>query len=435
MIWIMKRRILISMMTMVALFLSMSARASGLVPENCTIGEYPVYYPIEYIGFSFDGAISVAEGTLASIYCDEEVMATAPLTVNNEVGRKRTQGKAEISFETPLILPKGKTYKLVIPANTIYKTDAPTVSNDQLTVEFSVPATLGDAYPSIEDDTTLEKEQFIGFYFKTETAATDGSEAILLREGVPVRTYPLTVSWDWNLGYAGVDFGKDISFEDGVGYTLRLPQGAVCALRRPDITNNEEEVSFVGSSKGDVKTLDYVWCSLYDHHPTDVIDSVLFYYDQPVILSGNPAIQLIMDDSVVVKEVVPILNAQDGMWILTADFESTPLTPARSYSVVIREGTIVTPDGDVVVNSTNTTKVDTSTGLQRADTTPIHMTTRGRNIELSGISLGTTVGLFKADGSIVASRKAIAGSLIFHAPAPGVYILKVGSTAQKILVR
>lgn len=294
---------------------------------------------------------------------------------------------------------------------------------------------MGDADPPIEDDTTLEKEQFIGFYFKTETAATDGSEAILLREGVPVRTYPLTVSWDWNLGNAGVDFGKDISFEDGVGYTLRLPQGAVCALRRPDITNNEEEVSFVGSSKGVVKTLDYVWCSLYDHHPTDVIDSVLFYYDQPVILSGNPAIQLIMDDSVVVKEVVPILNAQDGMWILTADFESTPLTPARSYSVVIREGTIVTPDGDVVVNSTNTTKVDTITGLQKADTTPIHMTTRGRNIELSGISLGTTVGLFKADGSIVASRKAIAGSLIFHAPAPGVYILKVGSTAQKILVR
>ena len=107
-------------------------------------------------------------------------------------------------------------------------------------------------------------------------------------------------------------FRTDISFEDGVGYTLRLPQGAVCALRRPDITNNEEEVSFVGSSKGAVKTLDYVWCSLYDHHPTDVIDSVLFYYDQPVILSGNPAIQLIMDDSVVVKEVVPILKLLRG---------------------------------------------------------------------------------------------------------------------------
>lgn len=431
----MKRRILISMMTMVALLLSMSARASGLVPEDCTIGEHPVYYPIGYIGFSFDGAISVAEGTLASIYCDEEVMATALITANNEVGSKRTQGKAEISFETPLILPKGKTYKLVIPANTIYKSDAPTISNDQLTVEFSVPATLGDADPSIEDDTTLEKEQFIGFYFKTEIAPIDSSEAILLRNGIPVRICPLTVSWDWDLGYAGVDFGEQISFEDGVGYTLRLPQGAVSALHRPDITNNEAEVSFVGSSKKAEKSLDYVWCSLYDHHPTDVIDSVLFYYDQPIILSGKPAIQLIMDDSIVVKEVAPTLTSQNGMWILAADFESTPLSPARSYSVVIQEGTVVTPDGDVVVNSSNATKVDTSTGLQRADTTPIHMTTRGRSIELSGLSLGTAVGLFKADGSIVASRKAKTGPLLIHAPEPGVYIIKVGSTAQKILVR
>ena len=142
-----------------------------------------------------------------------------------------------------------------------------------------------------------------------------------------------------------------------------------------------------------------------------------------------------MDDSIVVKEVAPTLTSQNGMWILAADFESTPLSPARSYSVVIQEGTVVTPDGDVVVNSSNATKVDTSTGLQRADTTPIHMTTRGRSIELSGLSLGTAVGLFKADGSIVASRKAKTGPLLIHAPEPGVYIIKVGSTAQKILVR
>lgn len=31
------------------------------------------------------------------------------------------------------------------------------------------------------------------------------------------------VSWDWNLGYAGINFGETVNFESRVEYTVKLP--------------------------------------------------------------------------------------------------------------------------------------------------------------------------------------------------------------------
>ena len=120
----------------------------------------------------------------------------------------------------------------------------------------------------------------IGFYFPTETAALEGNSITLLREGVPVRTYPCDVSWDWDLGYAGIDFGYRMKFENRVHYSLLLPKGAVSALHRSDITNEEAIVNFIGGYTEPVKPLTYTWCSLFDHHPSDKLNEVIFYYDQ-----------------------------------------------------------------------------------------------------------------------------------------------------------
>lgn len=417
--------------------LPLNVSALGLVPEQCTMGGSPVYDPIIDIAFDFDGAVSVAEKSVATVYSDEGgVVATGAMSASNYIGSQKTQGTAIISFENPLVLPKGKSYRLVVPKDVIYREGDPSVSNDELVVEFNVPATLGDAVPSIESDTPVEKAQWIGFYFGTETASLNGAEAILLREGVAVRTYDLDVSWDWNLGYAGADFGEPMNFEAGVRYTLQIPKGSVSALHRPDITNEELSVSFTGGYTEPLKPLDYVWCSLYDSHPSDVLGTVSFYYDQPVMLSENPVVRLYIEkEDMTVKEVVPALTEEEGKWVLTADFENTPLIPEKGYSIIIPEGTLVTKDGDVVVNSRNVMDVGKTTGISGVETQrPVILNENGI-VRIERLRPGTEIRLFSPDGKMIKRLRASNESVSLTVPNSGIYVLSINNDTYKIVVK
>ncbi len=216
----MKRKKLIGLLITIALASGLNGFASGLVPEQCTIGKSPVCYPIVDIGFTFDGAISIVENSKATVFSDGQPVETGVLSCSNYIGEKRTQGTAVITFESPLLLPKGKTYQLVVPDGVIFRDGKPDISNEKLEVEFSVPATLGSATPTVEEGSVVERADRIGFYFGFETAPVEGRKAILLREGIPVREYNRAVSWHWNLGYTGGDFGEKITFENGVRYTV-----------------------------------------------------------------------------------------------------------------------------------------------------------------------------------------------------------------------
>lgn len=66
---------------------SMSAQ-SGLIPEQCTIGDRPVCYPIVDIGFTFDGSISITENSTATVFSDGHPVATGVLSCSNYVGKK-----------------------------------------------------------------------------------------------------------------------------------------------------------------------------------------------------------------------------------------------------------------------------------------------------------------------------------------------------------
>lgn len=309
--------------------------ASGLIPEQCTIGDRPVCYPIVDIGFTFDGSISITENSTATVFSDGHPVATGVLSCSNYVGKKRIQGTAVITFESPLLLPKGKTYHLVVPEGVIYREGKPDITNEKLEVEFSVPSTLGQATPTVEEGSVVERKDRIGFFFGFETAPVDGAKAILLREGVPVREYYCDVSWDWNLGYAGIDFGENINFENGVRYSIQLPAGSTSALYRTDIVNKEAIVNFIGGYTEPVKPIQYTWCSLFDNHTTDVLGEVKFYYDRPIALSANPIIKLnIENENLTVKEVVPTISEENGDWVLVADFENIPLISEKGYTIL-----------------------------------------------------------------------------------------------------
>jgi hypothetical protein len=431
----MKKKKLIGLVSILATATTLNGFASGLVPEQCTIGDRMVCYPIEDIGFTFDGSIAITENTIATLFSDGQPIETGVLSCSNYIGEKRTQGTAIITFESPLLLPKGKTYQLVVPEGVIFREGKPDISNDKLEVEFSVPATLGPATPTVEEGAVVEREDRIGFYFGFETAPVEGGKAILLREGIPVREYDCDVSWDWNLGYAGIDFGENINFENGVKFSVQLPAGSVSALYRQDIVNEEAAVSFIGGYTEPVKPIQYIWCSLYDHHPTDVLDEVKFFYDNPIALSANPIVQLvILEDNLIVKEVIPSISEENGEWVLIADFDNTPLIPEKGYTIIIPEGTLVTKDGDVIINQRNAIAIESNSSIDNIENKKVSVSCDNRVITIEQIAKKCDIRLFTTDGIMINSSKSYGENVYICAPTAGIYLLSINSKIYKIAV-
>ena len=431
---IIMKNILISLLSIMAITSSLNGFAYGLVPEHCTIGDRPVCYPIVDIGFTFDGAISIVENSIATVYSDGQPLETGVLSCSNYKGEKRTQGTAIITFKTPLLLPKGRTYRLVVPEGVITRKDNSDVSNEELSVEFRVPTTLGSATPSIEDGSIIKKADRIGFYFRFETAPIENAKAILLREDVPIREYDCDVSWDWNLGYAGIDFGEKINFENGVRYSIQLPEGSVSAMQRPDIVNEKAEVCFIGGYTEPMEPILYSWCSLFDNHPTDVLGEVRFFYDQPVALSANPLVQL-YNESAIVKEVVPIISEENGKWILTADFENTPLVPEQGYSIIIPEGTLVTKDGDVIVNQRNVMSVENTSDIEGIDNAKITINVNHDTVTIKQTARQSDIRLFSLEGEMIVSTRTSEENISIPVPSVGIYLLSINGNTYKITVK
>lgn len=429
----MKRKKLIGLLSTIALASALNGFASGLVPEQCTIGNRPVCYPIVDVGFTFDGPISIVENSTATVFSEGQPVETGVLSCSNYIGEKRTQGTAVISFEIPLILPAGKSYQLVVPEGVIFREGQPDIHTEEIDVKFSVPATIGPAEPSIEEGSIVENAERIGFYFGVETSPVENAKAILLREGIPVREYDCDVSWDWDLGYAGMDFGEKINFENGIRYSVKLPAGSACALHRTDIVNEEVEVNFIGGYTEPVKPMQYIWCSLFDHHPTDVLGEVRFYYDLPVALSANPIVQLyIEEENFIVKEVVPTVSEENGKWVLMADFENTPLVSEKGYSIIIPEGTIVSKDGDVIVNQCNVMSVGNRSEIVEIENALPSITVHNGFVKINHVVTGSDIRLISLDGKLVYNAKASIEEVSIPVSAAGVYLLYLNGKKYKI---
>lgn len=159
------KKIIFTLISVIAALFPATGYASGLVPNRCSIFDYnSTAYPIQEVWFYFDGAVGVTENSFATVYSDSQPVATGILSAKNYVLSESTLGTAIITFDPPLVLPKGQTYSLVVPADVIFSEGDPTVTNDELSVEFEVPDNLGNAWPSIKEGLLLIKKNiFSGF--------------------------------------------------------------------------------------------------------------------------------------------------------------------------------------------------------------------------------------------------------------------------------
>lgn len=430
----MKRNLKTSMLPLLLWAVSSTLSAEGLVPSGCSIGDKPVYAPISTIGIFFDEGVRVLTVGEVCIRKDGVTVARGTLETSDYTDGESVRKTVSISFGDALILPKGGNYTLVVPEGCICAEENESRTNRELLVDFAVPAYISAATPSVSQDAVVSEESRIGFYFDTEIAAVDGAALTLLREGIPVGTYPCQASWDWDLGYAGVDFGERMKFEDGVRYSLMLPEGSVCSLHRPDILNREETLSFTGGCRESAATLDYVWCSLFDSHPDGTLGEVTFHYTQPVVLAENAVIQLCetaTDNTV--KEVVPKLEETSGKWLLTADFGKFPLLPAVGYSIVIPEGTLMAQEGGkVLTNRRSMIPVADSSGISLQETSGCSITCSDGVLRVEGVVPGTPVSIYTPEGRLLHSVKAGSSTETFHMGQAQCCIVCIGHKAVTV---
>lgn len=409
--------------------------AEGLVPTHNTFDWRGVYYPVSHASFYFGCRITVVENAVMMITDGENIVATSEYITNETY---KTQGVMQALFEPPLLLPIGKTYTLVAPKDVAFSEADPTVSNDELRVDFTVPGCLRPKFPSIQEGQIIVSESRMGFYFDTETEYVEGGgEIVLYREGIPVRSYPCEVSWDWDLGYAGARFGESygekINFDAGVNYSLVLKAGSVRARGRADIVNEELSVNFTGGYEAPPKTLKYAKWKPFGLHG-NTFGGIILYYDQEVALAPGAKGLLVDENRNVLCESAPVLTIEDGYWVVTFTFNYTyPPDVPSEFEIVIPEGTIVTPRGDVIVNTLTSIPVDPTNAAADIEPDTPKVTLSNNILSINSVRPGALVTVYAVDGVKVFSAIANSGHLSVNLPKKGVYILSIDGRRLKIL--
>ncbi len=398
--------------------------------------------PVKSYSLWVDFPVRVDDGAYAVMKCGDQEIARASLSVNN---LKHNYASISAEFDEELLLPKGNVYFLVVPERSILKLDDNSCYNKRFEMKFDVPATLGKGKPSIAEGSTVTSAALISFAFghETEIALGTGPQALMFRDGTFVRHFPVGASWDWNIGTAYVNLFegssfRSMNFENGVKYTVVLPEGAVPALGRNDIVNEETRVSFIGGYKEPMPKLECTWISAFEEGLGENIGEVRFRFNMPVALSGDPKVQICLarPGYPAVTETTPFLRDEDGRQTLVADFGGYPQSSiGEAFTFVIKEGSVVSANGDVVVNDRTESPSFSGIDAVTADSSDaVTVKAVAGTVIVEGARDGATVRLYSTDGRMLCEAEA-SGGFATIAARNGIYIVSIDGIARKIAVK
>ena len=409
-----------------------------LLPVGNSIENRLVYEPIEVVYLDFSVAIAISDGAKATITCDGERMAEGVITM----GDARGQRQAAILFDKT-ILPKGKSYKLEVPAGAIYTRYQPTIVMDNYVTPFTVPEYITTRECSIQEGDTVGYTNSISFYYDTETEPLGTPMATLYREGVPIKSVAVSISWDWDLGQMHANFEKYVDFEEGVHYTFTLPEGSMTPRFRTDITNAESSVSFIGGAAtppaevpNPIPPLSFVKCSLFDWTtPLEVINEVYFYYNEPIKLSDDPKIQLFDgSDKSLIKEVIPTLTHEDDWWIVACDFGGVRL-PEDGAMLIIAEGSVLRAGDKKGQNDKNTIRITpTPQSTDQVETNNPSIYGYHGQIIIDNAPIGELVSVYAVDGGLIARDVISAHPFVLSVEPSAVYVVSLQGRTYRVIL-
>lgn len=336
----------------IALLGAGSAVASPLQPKGCTLGEIgpdfeaPFLAQLEDIGMYFNMPIDVKPNSVATIYCGEEsVCESTEVAFNYNYGE--TEGCIAISFD-PTLLPKGKSYRLVLPAGAVHSLAYPDIESEEVTVRFRVPATIEEYEGSnLPEGSRLACLDSFSMYWHYETkAAVENPTCSLYRGDELVGSYPGTVTWDWDLGQVHFDFGGKIYFDNDVDYSIVVPAGIACSLYRDDILNEERVFRFKGSYTQEEPGLTYDRLSFrWDEQTHDLI-GIDYIFKETIILGDDPHVYIRkIGEEEPVYDIRPYINYMVNCFMLSADFDEVVWEDETGYEIILAEGSVHNLEG------------------------------------------------------------------------------------------
>lgn len=350
-----------------------------LQPRGFTFNNHPeCYFPIPSIEISFDCEVELADDATIVISDGENTVASAYLQMNRHYDNRGVKAV----FEPRLTLSKGKNYRWAVAPGKIFKAGDRSIANDEISAGFYVPGDLGEATPTIDPEEKVSTLWLTNLGFRYDTGVKrnmpDASLA-LYREGVKVRDFAVRVvdeDNNYSKGIAVIEGDWAMRFEEGVEYTLVLPEMSLCSWFRNDIYNAAAEVSFTGGYRYGIyepePDIRPSHCSLADNTLLTELGWVRFYYDRPLILNAGAKL-LLKEENIhgdILKEVTPEYSVatdpeagSPANYCVSAYFGNFSIDPAKRYSVVIPEGTLITAEGDIHVNRYQARLVNDRSGI------------------------------------------------------------------------
>lgn len=331
----------------IALLAAGSAVASQLQPKSCTLGkigsdiETPFLAPLEDIGVYFNMPIEVKPHSTATIYCGEEpVCESKEVAFNYNYGT--TEGGIAIYFEQTL-LPKGKSYRLVLPAGAVHSLDSPDIESEEVMVRFRVPATIEEYKESnMPDGKRIACLDSFSMYWRYETkSAVENPACSLYRGDKLIGSYPGHVVWDWDLGQVHFDFGEDIYFDKDVDYSIVVPAGIACSRYRDDILNEERVFRFKGDYTPEEPSLKYDRLSFRWHEQTHDLIGIDYFFKETIVLGDDPHVYIRkIGEETPLYDIRPYVNYMVNCFMLSADLDEVVWESETGYEIILTEGSV-----------------------------------------------------------------------------------------------
>ena len=389
-----------------------------------TLGGQYQCEPIHEIGFSFNGRIAVSDGTEGYIMCGDEEVARSVIRVENPVADDVSW--AYISFEGAddgLVLPKGKDYRTVIPAGTLWLESDPGVKNEEIIASFSVPQYL--PVKEIIYQNPFEGQSYVPIVFSAKVKVSDSSKAYLYRNGLLVRVMDVMTdavtgpSYEQTVWVLIDGMTESIKFfEKDANYSIVLPGGSICASGREDITNDDISFDFIGA--GHSKMLRHKRCSLDGVAGLSEIGEVSLYYETIAEAEASLA-----DD--------PDEDAYAWQSVLTADFGGVSTAGHETLTIVVPEATVAKWRDDVIVNERTEIPIDIAAGIIGVEADGgVKVACRGGVLTVSNARQGAGITVCSVDGKIVSRCTAGGASVDIPLSGDGVYIVNVDGKTYKL---
>lgn len=378
------------------------------------------------VSLYFNEEVAVHEKVKGYITKDGEVLAETELKNENS-----TTNRVLMMFKESYKFPIGKNYKAVFPASSVYSLSDPSKTFDETIVVFDVAKYF--YYTRFHGGFNGDYKR-LQFYFDLNVKSFDDSKILICREGIPVLEYPVDGNdcfSDFDIGRATCGLDHDLNFEDGIKYTVVLPEGSVHSVERDDIVNAEAQYNIEKSCGRTFAPIEYSACSVEGKTDLTELGVVTVDYSTSVQLAPGARLQLVGSDGAILKEAEATLSDNGKIWTVSADFGGCVVN--GGFSLCIPEATVVGTGSDITINRRTLIALDGSvssvTGVMHLQPT---VSLNGSLLTINGVEPGDHVAIYDATGKLYLRTTSTANSLTVDLPSKGVYIVKTKGSVVKV---